>query len=149
MGDRAIRATISHQLATALYMQGRWDEAEHFARESEDLGASNDTEVQMGWRRIRARLLARRGEFGDAGRVADEAVEISRRGDSPNDQADALMALGEVLSLAGERDRAAEAVREALELYEVKENVISARSARQALEALEAGLEWPPPNASP
>jgi hypothetical protein len=59
------------------------------------------------------------------------------------------MALGEVLSLAGERDGAAEAVREALELYEVKENVISAKAADEALRAIEAGGGWPGPNEAP
>jgi hypothetical protein len=43
------------------------------------------------------------------------------------------MALGEVLHLAGEGAPAAEAIREAIDLYEAKENLVSARSARELL----------------
>ena len=43
------------------------------------------------------------------------------------------MALGEVLHLAGEGAAAADAIREAIDLYEAKENLVSAGRARALL----------------
>jgi hypothetical protein len=50
--------------------------------------------------------------------------------------ANALMALGEVRRLAGRTSEAAEAVREAIELYRRKENVAGERLAATLLDEL-------------
>ena len=68
--------------------------------------------------------------------MGQEAVELARRGDCLNEEADSLVALGEVLELSGDRERAADAVREALGLYAVKENLVSAKRARERLNEL-------------
>jgi tetratricopeptide (TPR) repeat protein len=133
MGDRGSLATVAHQLAYALYLQDRLDEASKFAEESQGLSTSLDLEAEMGWRRVKARLAARRGEHAEAQRLAHEAVELGRETDSLSDRADCLMALGEVLQMTEEGEAPAEAIREALTLYEAKENLVSARRARRLL----------------
>jgi hypothetical protein len=90
----------------------------------------------MGWRSTRAAALARRADGVTAQRLGAEAVELSRTGDSASEQANALLALAQVLELSGRRDDAVTALREALALYEAKENLVSARRARERLAEL-------------
>ena len=79
----------------------------------------------MLWRSARAKVLARRGEAGEAGAAAREAVAIAERTDLLNTQADALLGLAEVLALAGRDDEAGAAARAAAERYERKGNLVS------------------------
>jgi tetratricopeptide (TPR) repeat protein len=133
MGDLGPAPTSAHMLARALSDQGRWEQAEHFVSECRSFALADDVDAQIGWRRASGPLKARRGEVDEGHRLAQEAVDLSRPTDSPNTKGDALMALGEVLHLAGEGAPAAEAIREAIDLYEAKENLVSARSARELL----------------
>ena len=69
--------------------------------------------------------------------MAREAVVQIDDGDFPSDRADARMALAEVLELAGTADEAAaDAIREAIALYEGKGNVLQAGTARAKLAEL-------------
>jgi Flp pilus assembly protein TadD len=85
---------------------------------------------------VQAKILARRGSLTEAVELGREAVSISARTDEPNNRADVLMSLGEILQLASRPDEAAEAIAEALSLYEQKENVAPAERARALLEEL-------------
>jgi predicted Zn-dependent protease len=60
-------------------------------------------------------------------------VSLAERTDALNRHADALVALAEVLELAGSEDEARGFLNEALALYERKGNVAAARRARRRL----------------
>jgi class 3 adenylate cyclase/tetratricopeptide (TPR) repeat protein len=132
LGDRNYISTIAAYLAEALYRQGRYDESGTFATFSADVAAPDDLATQVLWRGVSAKLLARQGELEEAERIAREAVEMSRRADDPiDDQANALMDLGQVLRMAGKHDEAAREAGQALALYEKKGNLVSAAAARR------------------
>jgi class 3 adenylate cyclase/tetratricopeptide (TPR) repeat protein len=138
MGDRGYLVTVAHQLATALFEQGRLEEANRFAFEAEELCGPNDLEAQMHWRGIQARLRARTGDHEAAHRLASEAVELGRKTDCPSWRGDTLMVLAEVLRLAGDPEGASEALREAIDLYDAKENLVLAAAARGLLASIGA-----------
>ena len=138
MGDRGYLVTVAHQLATALFEQGRLEEAERFALEAEELCGPNDLEAQMHWRGIQARLRSQSDDHEAAYRLASEAVELGRKTDCPSRRGDTLMVLAEVLRPAGDPDGASEALREAIDLYDAKENLVLAAAARGLLASLEA-----------
>jgi DNA-binding SARP family transcriptional activator len=78
MGERGMRSTFKARLAEAQYELRRLDEAEQNVRLAAELGASDDFVTQMYWRRVEAKLQARRGEQVEAERLAREAVSIGR-----------------------------------------------------------------------
>jgi class 3 adenylate cyclase len=114
--ETAIRTSVAAALALALYEQGRDAEAFEFTLDSERTADSDDVQAQASWRAVRARLLRRRGEEGDAARLAAEAVELARATDDPNLTATALVAAG--------------SLDEAAALYEAKGNVAALRALR-------------------
>jgi tetratricopeptide (TPR) repeat protein len=86
---------------------------------------------------VLAKIAARRGQHTEAERLARAAVRLSDRTDGLLQTADALHDLSEVLELAGRRDEAAEACREALDRYERKGALAPAAHARARLTTLE------------
>jgi tetratricopeptide (TPR) repeat protein len=143
LGDRNFISTVAAFLAEALYRQGRYEESGTFAAFSADVAAPDDQATQVLWRGVSAKLLARQGRLEEAERLGREAVELSQREDDPIDeQANALMDLGQVLRTADKHAEAALVGAEALGLYEQKGNLVSAATARLFLEE---GLEGRPP----
>jgi class 3 adenylate cyclase/tetratricopeptide (TPR) repeat protein len=126
MGERAVLASTEALLGMAVLAQGRADEADRLALRAARLVTEDDLSPQSLWRRIRALVLAGRGRFGDAERLADEAVELAARTDYLNEHAGALQDLGHVHALAGRRRDAQRARAHALALYQRKGNVVSA-----------------------
>ena len=122
-GERAYLSTIAGFLAHALDAEGENDEAERFARESEQAASPDDRISQMLWRTARAKILARRGELDAAEALAREAIGIGEPTDLLATRADALCDLAEVLVLAGRRNDSLAALGEASELYERKGNL--------------------------
>jgi tetratricopeptide (TPR) repeat protein len=86
----------------------------------------------------RAKVAARRGALGDAETMAREAIALIEPGDFIVDQADAWMALAEVLDLAGRAEEAAAAVHNALDRYQRKGNVTQSAMAEARLAELSA-----------
>ena len=129
IGDRTNVATVAGLLAEALAAQGRWAEAEEAAATSERASSSADVAAQVTWRLTRARLAAHRGLADEAVERAEDAVTRARTTDSPTLLAGALVCRAEV----GAADDAAEALAEAVELYELKGHVVGAARARAAL----------------
>ena len=125
MGERAFRSTMAASLAVVILEQGRDEEAEDFAKLSAQLAASGDLVTQVRWRRVRARVHARRAELRAAEALAREAVTIAEGTDFVNDRADALVDLSHVLEAARRGDEAIAAVSAALHLYELKGNVVA------------------------
>jgi Flp pilus assembly protein TadD len=133
IGEAGFNSTILAVLANTLCDMGRYDEAEPLAARSRELSADDDFATQSSWRMAQARVLADRGAFEDALRLADEAVEISEGTDYLVWQGDAHEARGIVLEAAGRGDDARAAYRESLERYERKGNVVAAERIRSRL----------------
>jgi ATP/maltotriose-dependent transcriptional regulator MalT len=134
MGEKALLADTAAMLADVVYERGRADEAWALTTEAQDAAAADDLSAQIVWRTVRGRLLARRGEIDEAKRISAEAVKLAARTDWLSDHAQALLSQGDVHRIAGERESAARALREAIALYDRKGNTVGARRARSALE---------------
>jgi predicted ATPase len=139
MGERAQLATVAALLARALLEQERLEEADHYTAVSKGAASTDDAFSQVLWRSSRARLLARQGEQTAAEQLAAEALAIAEQTDSPTMRGDALRDLADVLSLAQKQVEAAARLEEAVQLYETKGNVVSARQARDMLSRLDLG----------
>jgi len=126
MGEKSLLATTAAALAQAAFAQGHELDAEEFCRVSERSAAADDLQAQTTWRGVKARLLAQRNQFDSGEALAREAVELAKRTDLVTTQADSLFDLGQVLDSAGRMVDAAAAIREALELYLEKGDVVSA-----------------------
>ena len=135
IGEHQDLPGIAAQLAEALYRQGRFDEAEHFAERSE-----SEQHVRMRWRSPHAKLLARRGELDRAEGVARGAVRAAAESENLNSQGNTLLDLAEVMRLGGKQQEAVTAAREALRAYEQKGNLIAAEAARVVLANLSASV---------
>jgi predicted ATPase/DNA-binding XRE family transcriptional regulator len=118
MGERGFRSVLAYQLAEALYAQGRFDEAQQMTEEAESAALPDDLSPRAGWQTVRAKLLARRGQFPEARRLADEAVALLGPTSWPVQKAEALVGKAEVSRLAGDPDDAEHCLRAALALYE-------------------------------
>jgi tetratricopeptide (TPR) repeat protein len=136
MGEKTHFSTLVEVLSNAVYMQGRYEEAEELTRECEQAARSNDVHAQIRWRAIRAKAIARKGDLESADELAREAVSFAAESDFLNDHADALLDQAEVLRLGDRRAEASSAVESAVALYEQKGNVVSAAKARALLEEL-------------
>jgi tetratricopeptide (TPR) repeat protein len=129
MGEKALLASTAAMLAQALYAQGRHDEAAQVCDVSEEAAAEDDISAQIGWRGVRAKLLA--GErWDEAHALAIEAVRLAERTDFLTIHADALVDLAEVVREGGRTDEADAALAAALELYQRKGDVASAARVR-------------------
>jgi class 3 adenylate cyclase/tetratricopeptide (TPR) repeat protein len=138
LGEKGYLSTHFACLAQVLYLQGRLDESEEMTRRAEEAGASDDIATQVIWRRVRAKVIARRGRYEEAVALAEEAVALNEGTDSWGIRADALFDLGEVYELAGRLDDARRATRDALHLYEQKGVVPVIERVRPRLAYLEA-----------
>jgi class 3 adenylate cyclase/tetratricopeptide (TPR) repeat protein len=140
IGERGARCGVAAVLAEALYQQDGLDEAEQFTRASEEAAASDDVIAQVGWRGVRAKVLARRGEGSSALRLAREAVELSEPSDYLIMKAQAYEALGETLRLLGNPEEARPAFERAVELYEAKGDVVDSARLLEQLKALQPSV---------
>jgi class 3 adenylate cyclase/tetratricopeptide (TPR) repeat protein len=131
IGDQGYRSTVGCYLARAVYEQGRYAEAETLALEAGALASADDFSSQSLARRVRARVLAQRGELENAEALAREAVDTTARTDSFGERGDALADLADVLMLAGRVDEADACLDAAAELYERKGALALAEAARR------------------
>jgi class 3 adenylate cyclase/tetratricopeptide (TPR) repeat protein len=118
-------------MAHTILAQGRFDEADELARQSER-AANRPSEAAFGadWRRIRARVLAHRGHHDEAVRRAREASALMTTTDYLNDRAATELDLSIVLHAAGERQAALEAAMLAIQLWALKGNTVAPARAR-------------------
>ena len=135
VGELGFLSSITPMLIDAVYAQERYEEALALTERwhVDRLTVPEDVDAQAGWRRVRAKALARVGGFEEAERLAREAVAILSNTDYINAHADAIADLGEVLLRAGRAREAATAARESIRLYELKGNVASAGALRARL----------------
>jgi tetratricopeptide (TPR) repeat protein len=120
MGEKALLSTVAANLGEALYLQGRYEEAEELTRVSEDLAPPDDIASEVGWQALRAKILARRAELEQAERLSTEALRLIEQTDALYQHADVLVSRAEVLRLAGRTEEAKGALEEAIGLYERK-----------------------------
>jgi class 3 adenylate cyclase/tetratricopeptide (TPR) repeat protein len=125
-------STVAALLATALYDQQRYEEAERFAVTAAELAAPDDVTTQYLWRCAKAKVMARRGEFAEAEVLGKEGVALIDGTDFLDAQGWARFDLAEVYQLAGARQQQAEALAEAIELFVRKGNLVAVDFARAA-----------------
>jgi tetratricopeptide (TPR) repeat protein len=131
------RATLTLLLAESLYAQGRYEEAEPLVEQAAATAIDDDLIDQVSLRIIGAKLRARRGDFDAAERLSQEAKELAP---SSNERmlGEVLVGRAEVLMLARKADEAAEALGEAVRLYEERRAKPLVERARRQLEQLAA-----------
>jgi tetratricopeptide (TPR) repeat protein len=143
LGEKGFLSTRAGLLAHALCAQGRYQEAEPFIQVAAEAGSEDDRATQTLWRSARSKVLATRGAFGEALRLAREAVAILEPTDWLNLRGDALINLAETLRLADRSNEAAPLLEEAVILYEQKGNIVAAAKARAVLEEMRADVAYP------
>jgi class 3 adenylate cyclase/tetratricopeptide (TPR) repeat protein len=140
LGETSVLSTSAALLARTLEHAGQLDEAEEQTVLSERNASPGDLASQTTWRGVRARVLARRGEFERAEHLAREAVAIADRTDFLVWRGEALLDLGEVHRLAGDSASFARAANDALRLFEAKGHVVLAERTRALLREAAVGL---------
>lgn len=113
-------------LARSVLAQGRVDEADRYASQSQQL-AGHNLKTAIAWRAVRAEILAAQGRYEDGVAMAREAVAVAADTDLVLDHADACLALARVMVSAGDERGGAEARRSAESLYAAKDAVVAAR----------------------
>ena len=134
--DQAGLSTVAAELADALYVLGRDEEAGGWIDLAQKRAADDDVNAQHTWRRVRAKLLARQGAFSEARALAFEAARIVGDTDAINDHGTVLLDLAEVLRASGSPNDAAVYIHQAVGLFDRKGNVVSARAGRSLLSEL-------------
>ena len=82
-------------------------------------------------------ILARQGDHANAVDLARQSADLARRTDYVNSAAATLLALAEVLTLAGDLGHALAITTEALTIYERKGNLVMAQRTRERRHQLE------------
>jgi class 3 adenylate cyclase/tetratricopeptide (TPR) repeat protein len=136
VGEMAWTPTVAALLAEAVYVQGRYDEAQALAERSREMAGSEDVLSQVLWRRVTAAVLARRGQRQDAETLIREALDLSVTTDSLPLQGQARLGLAEVLELCGRRGEAAQAIGDAVRVFERKGDIQAARTSAEQLAKL-------------
>jgi len=134
LGEKGYLSGLAPRLARAIYLQGRYKEAEHFTQASEAAAASDDVASQSEWRAVLALIRASTGQLDAAEKLAREAVQMIERTDYLDQHADALVGLAEILHLSDQTEPAKLTAHKALQLYERKGSTVSAGRVRALLE---------------
>jgi len=136
MGERGYLSSFAGALAGVLYAQGRLDDAYQMTEEAQAAAADDDFDAQARWRVTRAKLLAGRGEFPAARRLADEAEALVSPTSSAVTKARILMDKAEVNKLTGAPEQAAASLRAALRISKDRHATVLADQAMAALASL-------------
>jgi DNA-binding SARP family transcriptional activator len=136
IGNLSHFCSVAVVLAQAVYAQGRYEEAEAYARDAAESAGPIEVHSTIVGRTTTAKVLARRGEFEAAERIAREAVAFAADSDFLDSYGTALTDLAEVLRLAGRPLEAAEAVEEAITIHGQHGNVLAVKHSRILLDEL-------------
>jgi ATP/maltotriose-dependent transcriptional regulator MalT len=136
MGNQGHFVSLAPILADALVAESRYDEAAALIDLTVHWAMEDDLDPQIGWRRVRARLLAHEGDFDRAEQLVREATALATSTDFLLVHARAREDLAEVLRLAGRPLEAAVELEHALQLHEAKGNVVAAARTREKLTGL-------------
>ncbi|HKX25628.1 MAG TPA: hypothetical protein VJP08_04840, partial [Actinomycetota bacterium] len=121
--------TILPFLSYALYVAGRWEEAEEPAVRAIEGGHRLWGMVGQS---VLARVRARQGQGEEAVRLAQEAIDVSRRTEHLGFQGRTHMAMAEVLEILGRDEEAKPFREEAVRVFEQKGATVWADLARSA-----------------
>jgi DNA-binding SARP family transcriptional activator len=133
LGQTSLLATRAGELGAAIYEQERYDEAQRWTELARDSTGAEDLDAALAWQPVHAKILARQGATAEAEGLARDTLERVRRTDSLNRQAGCLLALAEVLNIAGSQAEGVASIKEAIRLFEAKGNLVSAERARALL----------------
>ena len=137
-GEKYVLSTVAGLLAqTLLERAAPLEDAEALVTRSRVLASEGDITTQALWRCAQARILARRGELGEAERLIRDALLLLESTDATVLQLDAHLDLGEVLLAAGRPDAAQEAYETARRLAESKGGVVVLSAVLRHLESLD------------
>jgi ATP/maltotriose-dependent transcriptional regulator MalT len=139
IGELSWLSTLTAILAEALYAQGRDDEAELLARESEVSAGAEDTYSHVLSRCVRAKLLARHGAAEESERLGRESIELADTTDFLHLRWHARMSQHEVLRLAGRDGESRALLEEAIDIAERKGSRVGVRRAEELLGRIAAG----------
>jgi DNA-binding SARP family transcriptional activator len=123
-GETSHFSSITHALANVAYAQGRYSDAARLTQECEAASHANDVHSYIGWRSVRAKVLARRGELEAAEALSRDAIAYALETDFLPARAEALADLAEVLTIAGRDTEAARALEDAIAVNALKGNVL-------------------------
>ena len=137
-GERSWLSSALGIQGQALYELGDLDAAFEAAGRGLELGASDDAYTQILSRGVQAKVLARRGSFGEAERLAREACELADATDMPAPRGGAYEDLAHVLYLAGKPGEAERTIERAVEIYDAKGAVAMSERARHVAAELRA-----------
>jgi class 3 adenylate cyclase/predicted ATPase len=138
MGESYFRSTVAALLGDALWRQDKREDAIHYARIAAELADDDDVLSQVVWRTVEARSIAAAGGQDEAIALARRAVELAADTVDIELHADALVDLADVLQLAGRTHEQGPPLREALELYDRKGDVVLAGVVRERLRAAQS-----------
>jgi tetratricopeptide (TPR) repeat protein len=133
-GARGPLANVAANLARVLLLKEQYDEAEELALMCKEIAAESQLDTQIKWRALLAVIDARRGNAAQAVGLAREAVDKAEGSEQPDSQAEAFVDLAGILRAVGEADEARRYTDRALQLYELKGNLVAAARVRRALE---------------
>jgi DNA-binding SARP family transcriptional activator len=134
--DQAGLSSVAAELADALYLQGRDEEAGGWIDLAQKRAADDDVNAQYTWRRVRAKILARQGALSEAQALGFEGARIAGDTDAISDHGVVLLDLAEILHGSDSPADAAGYVHQAIGLFDRKGNTVSARAARSLLSEL-------------
>jgi class 3 adenylate cyclase/ketosteroid isomerase-like protein/tetratricopeptide (TPR) repeat protein len=109
-------------LARSILAQGRLDEADRYAAESERI-AGHNLKTAIAWRSARAEILSAQGQHDAAVTMARDAVAVAAGTDLVLDHAEACLALSRIQAAAGDDRGSVAAQRDAETLYAAKDAV--------------------------
>ncbi len=141
LGERGWLSTVAGHGAEALYRLGRDDEAWRLTETADEAGAADDVITQMLILQVRAKILARRGEHGEAEQLAREAVAWGGPTDALEVKANSYRDLAIVLAAAGKRDEALAALDTAQTFYAEKGHTVGVANVEKLRSELVASLE--------
>ena len=133
MGERYYRSTVDALLAQVLVAQGKLEDGEALSRQAEQLADEDDVSSQVFWRQARARVYACTGRAPEGEALARAAVEMARGTVDICLLGGTLVDLADVLRQIGRQNEAEPPLREALQLFERKEDRTSVLRVRGLL----------------
>jgi ATP/maltotriose-dependent transcriptional regulator MalT len=136
LGEKGIYASLTADLASALYRAGQPEEAERMAADAAAQSPPDDVVNFIIIPSVLARIHADRGDLETARQLADNAVHIAYRTDQPHEHARAELARAHVLAASGHHDQARQAGLHALACYDLKGDHTSAARTKSWLASL-------------
>jgi len=125
-GESEEAVALAPELAEILWELGRHDEAEALIDETARTVAEYHVEAQIGWRSLKAKALARRGEVTAAAAMVEEAIVLVTKTEFLSLRGTVLLGGAETWASSGDLRRARVAANEALEAYVRKGNLVGA-----------------------